>query len=56
MLENDSRTQGKPVSINWKLQTSKDRNVVVDGCVGFVQKLDDLAGSFIDAFTNFHIE
>ena len=56
MLENDPRAQGKSVSINRKLEINKDRNVVVDGCVCFVQKPDDLSGSFIDAFTNLHIE
>ena len=56
MLENDPRVQGKSVSINWKLEISKDRNVVVDGCVCFLPKPDDLSGSFVDAFTNLHIE
>ena len=37
MLENDPRAQGKSVSINWKLEINKDRNVVVDGCVCFVE-------------------
>ena len=56
MLDNDSRTQGKSVCINWKLELNKNRNVVVDGVECFVQKPEDLTGCFLDVFVNLHID
>ena len=50
LIKKDRRAQGKSVTIEWKIENSKDRGVKMDGQTIFLQKVTELTGQFLAPF------
>ena len=55
LVEKDDKGKGRDVRIEWLIEGSKDRAVVLNGERVFLQRAGDMSGDFCDAFSHLSI-